>query len=248
VSKLFIKAKRLSEVINIHEWLNLTFGRDREEQPIPIDLRLHRRLGDAYLSSKRPDRAVSEYSLALTLSPRDIFLLRSLGLAYLDGNRLDEASNTLNRIVELDQDAITRNVECATFKARLQRAQNNFDGAAETYKKALDQNPDSYYLADILGQTLLTLGRIEDAQSSYRKAKEIIERLSEQNIWTHATLASASLVLGDESNTLEHLSEISRLKPSPDNLKRIEEGLERIYKSLKNSPINFETLRTHLKK
>jgi tetratricopeptide (TPR) repeat protein len=242
-----MEQKRLSEVINIHEWLNLTFGRDRDDRPLPLDLRLHRRLGDAYLASNRPDRSAMEYALALEFAPRDIFLLRSLGLAYLDGNRLEDASRTIERIVELDKDAITRNVECASFKARLQRRNNDYEGAADTYRKALDNNPDSYYLADVLGQTFLQLGRMDDARASYRRASEIIDRLNEQNVWTLATLVTSALVQDDEVKALRYLDEIAALKPSPDVIKRIEGGLERVQKSLKSDTAAFERWRAHLK-
>lgn len=143
--------RRLSEVRHLHDWLNLTFGRGRDERPLPLDLRLHRRLGEAYRASKRPDRAAEEFELALEFAPRDIFLLRALGLAYLDGKRHDDATRVIDRIAELDKDAFSGNVECAALKARLQRERNDLEGAAATYRQARECNPESYYLADVLG-------------------------------------------------------------------------------------------------
>jgi hypothetical protein len=60
-----VEKNRLSEIGHLHDWLNLTFGRGRDERPLPLDLRLHRRLGNAYRASKRPDRAAQEFELAL---------------------------------------------------------------------------------------------------------------------------------------------------------------------------------------
>ncbi len=239
--------RRLSEVGHLHDWLNLTFGRGRDERPLPLDLRLHRRLGNAYRASKRPDHAAEEFQLALEFAPRDIFLLRALGLAYLDGNRRDDAARVVARIADLDKEAFSHNVECAALKARLQREGNDFEGAALTYRQALERNPESYYLADVLGQTLLRLGRIEDARAAYRRAGEIIDRLSERNLWTHATRVTAALMQGDEPRALRHLTEIAALRPAPDDVKRIEEGLERVRKGLDLDGATFERWRAALR-
>jgi len=235
------RENRLSEVGYLHDWLNLTFGRDRDERyPVPIDIRLHRRLGDAYRAAKIYDTAAQEFTLALEFAPRDIFLLRSLGLAYLDGHHQKEAADVINRIAELDKDAFSHNVECAGLKGRLQRECNDFEGAAETYRTALVLNPASYYLLDVLGQTLLGLGKISDAQSIYRRASQILDGLAEQNIWTYATRAVASLVLNDETGAMHYLGKIAALGPAPDDLTRIEGGLERIQKWLNLETTAFE--------
>jgi len=239
--------RRLSEVRHLHDWLNLTFGRGRDERPLPLDLRLHRRLGEAYRASKRPDRAAEEFELALEFAPRDIFLLRALGLAYLDGNRHDDATQVIDRIAELDKDAFSENVECAALKARLQRERNDLDGATATYRQALECNPESYYLADVLGQSLLRLGRIEEARGAYRRAGEIIDQLPEQNVWTHATRVTAALMLGDEPRALRHLGEIAALHPSLDDVGRIETGLERVHKGLSLDAAALERWRAALR-
>jgi tetratricopeptide (TPR) repeat protein len=238
---------RLSEVGHVHDWLNLTFGRGRDERPLPLDLRLHRRLGDAYRAAKNPVRASEQFRLALELAPRDIFLLRALGLACLDGQSYEEAARIVNRISELDENAFTHNVECAALKGRLQREQNDIEGAVETYRRALACNPNSYYIADVLGQTLLRLGRLEEAQHIFCQAGEIIDGLAEQNVWTHATKVTVSLVMEDEPRALRHLAAIAALKPAPDQTDRIEAGLERIHEALHLDADAFRRWRVALK-
>ncbi len=242
-----VKDRRLSEVGYLHDWLNLTFGRGRDERPLPLDLRLHRRLGDAYRQAKHPDRAAQEFAMALEFAPRDIFLLRALGLAYLDADRQDEAKKVVDRIAELDKDAFSHNVECAGLKGRLQRADNNLEGAVETYRSAFERNSDAYYIGDILGQTLLRLGKIEEARGVYRRVSESVDRLAEWNIWTHASRATASLVLNDEPRALHHLAEVAALRPAPDDLKRIGDGLEDVQKWLKLEAVTCERLRAALR-
>jgi tetratricopeptide (TPR) repeat protein len=239
--------KRVSEIGHLHDWLNLTFGRGRDERPLPIDMRLHRRLGFAYLAANRPHRAAQELILALEFAPRDIFLLRGLGHAYLDGNRYDDAAKVVDRITELDKDAFSHNVECATLKGRFQRETNDLEGAVDTYKRALERTPDSYYLADVLGQACLRLGRLDEARTAYRRACEVIDGLAERNIWTHATRVTASLVLGDQARALAHLSEIAALGPTPNEIESIERGLEQVHKTLSLEPASFEALRAVLR-
>ncbi|MBV9171490.1 MAG: tetratricopeptide repeat protein, partial [Chloroflexi bacterium] len=214
------------ELPHLHDWLNLAFGRGRNDQPLALDLRIHRRLGAAYLASKEPARAIDQYKLALSLTPRDIFLLRACGQAQLDAKQLEAAVQTVQRITELDEQAFTHNVECAALKGRLHRRQNNLEGAADTYRRALDNHPESYYLADVLGQVLLRLDKLEEARSAYRRAGQIIDGLSERNIWTHATRATAALANRDDERVIEQLTAVARLGPSPDDIERILRGLD----------------------
>lgn len=242
-----INENRLSEVGYLHDWLNLTFGRGRDKHPLPLDIRLHRRLGNAYLSAKLPDSAVREFELALELAPRDIFLLRNLGLAYLNSGKKEDAAKVISRIAELDRDAFSHNIECASLKGRLQRESNDLEGAAETYRGALGYNPGSYYLVDVLGQTLLGLGKMEDARGAYRRANEIISHLVERNIWTYATLANASLVLDDEQGAMRYLAEIAARRPELNEIERIDAGLERVRKGLNLDGVVLDRWRVSLR-
>jgi len=224
--------QRASEIGHLHDWLKLTFGRGRDDRPLPLDLRLHRRLADAYGAARRPSEAALEYALALEFAPRDIYLLRSQGKVYLDAGLADDADKVVRRIAQLDPEAFKRNVECAGLKARLQRDQHDLDGAVATYRAALDSNPRSYYLADVLGQTLLELGRDDEARAASRRVTEIIDSLGERNLWVHAALATASLVQGDKTRAEQEMAAIGRLQASGDEVQRIHAGLEQLQKRL----------------
>src|ERR1051326_6460327 len=219
------RESRLSEVAYLHDWLNVAFGRGPDESPLPLDLRIHRRLGAAYLAANEPLRAIEQFKLGLTLTPRDIFLLRACGQAQLDANQFEAAAQTVERITTLDAKAFTHNVECAALKGRLQRRQNNLEGAADTYRRALDNHPDSYYLADVLAQAYLQMGKIDEARAAYRRAGHIIDGLAERNIWTYATRATAALVDGDYDRVVAQLRAAAALRASPDEIERILRGL-----------------------
>jgi tetratricopeptide (TPR) repeat protein len=222
---------RVSEVHHVHDWMNVAFGSE-DQQPMPIDLRLHRRLGELYLDVREYRQAAGQFDLARRLVPRDIFVLRALGQAYLGGDEADAAGTVIDDIEELDPDAFVHNVECAALKGRwlLQRGRGR--EAENVYARACERNPDSYYLADLLGQVRLEVGDQDGAREAYAQALEIIERLPEQNLWVEATAATAAVVTGDQAKTLDHLQRAQALQPTQENLDAIERGLRRCQRAL----------------
>jgi tetratricopeptide (TPR) repeat protein len=220
----------MSEVKTVHDWLNIAFGRDREDKP--LDVRLHRRMGELYLNARNYDDAATQFELARQLSPRDILILRELGRAYLGKERFGKTSEVIAQIEKLDPTAFERNVECAALKGRWLR---NTDPAAarEVYRKAFQHNPNSYYIGDLLGQMELQLGDEADARNTYKQVLEIINGLAETNLWIQATAANAAIVAkADASVIRQKLNEIRNFHPSPENLRSIEDGLRRIQKAL----------------
>ncbi len=221
---------RMSEVRTVHDWLNIAFGRDREDKP--LDVRLHRRMGELYLNALNYDNAATQFELARQLSPRDILILRELGRAYIGKKSFDKTSEVIAQIEKLDPTASERNVECAALKGRWLR---NTDPAAarEVYRKAFHHNPNSYYIGDLLGQMELQLGDEAAARSVYKQALEIINGLAEANLWIQATAANAAIVAkADASVIRQKLNEIRNFHPTPENLRSIEDGLRRIQKAI----------------
>jgi tetratricopeptide (TPR) repeat protein len=225
--------ERGSELHGFERWMNLAFGREGETAGLPIDVRLHRRLGEMYLGRREFERAMVQLNLARLAAPRDIYVLRPLGEAgmkrYLE---LDEhgdpdaatrlrrqVDGALNAIAELDEDAFVSNSDAAALRGKYQRlALRDVDGAIATFSAALERNPDSYYLADVLGQAQLEAGHVEDAKATYDRAVEILDRLAaagESNVWTHATYATAFLVRGDAPSAARSLSAIAELDDLP---------------------------------
>jgi tetratricopeptide (TPR) repeat protein len=219
---------RFSETRQMHAWLKVAFGRDIEGVPQPIDLRIHRRLGALYLSADDPGNAAAEFRLARTLGPRDMFILRSLGQALLDLKDSAGAGEVIERMKELHPGAFEENVECAALLAKWSRQKGDVDGAIDAYEKALDANPDSYYLADVLGQTLLERGRKDKAREKFERALEIVEKLGEVNLWSRATGATAAIVLGNDEKAASHLRAIAALKIGAGERASIEGALRQV--------------------
>lgn len=228
------REKRLSELSGFERWMMLAFGRDSDEDArtggIPIDVRLHRRLGELYLGQKQYQHAVRQLRLAWRAAPRDIFVLRPLAEASMksllggdtsaaDASARDEIKTLLGAIGELDDRAYTTNPESAGLLAKYyRRVLAEPQRALDVYQKALAANPDSYYLADLVAQTELELGQSEAAQAHFRDALEIIDRLAERNIWSHATAATACVGLADLDGARRHLLAMHEIEPPPSEL------------------------------
>ena len=218
-----VKGERLSELDGFQRWMTLAFGRDGEAAGVPIDVRLHRRLGEMYLARKDFDRACDQFDLARRAAPRDIYVLRPLveaNMKRLLADRIAAQETTarekiqeyLMAIEDLDSQAFVTAPEAAALYGKyLRRVLGRPEQAAEVYTKALQNNPSSYYLADLLAQTQLELGLNDEAKATYRQALEIIDRIGENNVWIHGTAAAAHLALGDAEGALKCIGAIAAL-------------------------------------
>jgi len=208
--------------------MEIAFGRQSPDERRPLDLRVHTRLGEVYLGQRDYPRAVGQFELARLMAPRDIYVLRSLGRAYLDVQEMARAGAVIDRIVELDENALSRNPECAALAARYHRENRQFDEAIGVLTVALKKNPDSYYLANLQGEICLQAGDRDQAKHSFGVALTILERVRDVNIWTHATAANAAFVVGDDARAVRSLHAVMALKPDAGQLATIEKGLRRL--------------------
>jgi tetratricopeptide (TPR) repeat protein len=219
---------RFSETDELHDWLNVAFGRGEGAEQRPFDLRIHRRLGELYSRAGRPERAAAEFALARQLAPRDLFILRKLGKACLDQKRMDDAREVLDAMSSLDSRAFVRNAENAALQARWFKDQGNPAEAARVLKDAYANNTMSHYLGDLYAQAQLDLGQVAEARQTYHQVLDLIDRLREQTIWTSATGFTAALADGDEPRQMTFLDEIARRRPSPEAAESIRRGAARV--------------------
>lgn len=181
------------------------------------------------MDAKDYQTAVEQFELARAIAPRDIFILRKLGRAYLELQERERVRDVIALITELDADACETDPELAGLRGRWYREADDLDHAEEIYRNALTRSPNSYYLANLLAQTILEKGETEPAGKEYDKAKRIVQRLeNERNIWSLATLANADFFNGDIKATRGYLKEIATLKPSADEKDTIKDGLTKL--------------------
>src|SRR5690606_32238481 len=108
----------------------------------------------------------------------------------------------------------THNSENAAFKARFLRETGDSIGARDILQVAFSNNPTSYYLGDLLGQALISLGEVERAREVYAHVGGLVRDLSEHNVWTHATALSAGFVCDDPLAIEESLRNLNILRPT----------------------------------
>jgi tetratricopeptide (TPR) repeat protein len=227
----FKRQQRFSEAKVLENWLDIAFGREEADKLRPLDARVHRRLGELYALAQMPSEAARQWELARQLSPRDIMLLRMLGKAFLDQKDSGKAEEILNDIETLDKDAFERNPENAALKARWYEQRGDLLGAKDVLKRAYHTNPRSYYIGDLLGQTLLRIpGCKSEAIQVYDQILKTIEDLPELNVWTYATSLTASVVLENQSGIEHALGSIANLRPTPSRqaIASIEKGIEKL--------------------
>jgi tetratricopeptide (TPR) repeat protein len=253
--------ERASELPGFERWMHLAFGRDGEAAGVPIDVRLHRRLGELYLGLRDYDGAMRQLNLARRAAPRDIYVLRPLGEAgmkrYLELGEAgrdedadsfrEEVDAVMAAISDLDDDAYCSNPDTAALFGKYQRlALGDLDGAIATFSVALERNTDSYYLADVLGQAQLEAGQLDDARATYRRAIDILDALAaagEQNVWTRATHATASLVCGETEMAAQHLAAVGESDDvTPSVLDSIASGVRTVAARIELDPSRTEQL------
>ena len=148
-----VRADRLSELDGFLRWMTLAFGREiadnADGSDVPIDVRLHRRLGELYLGQRRYDLAVRQLRLAWRAAPRDIYVLRPLAEASMkrllerDAAAMDSAARAeiemlLDTIRELDDNAYRASPEAAGLLAKyLRRVVGNPRQALVVYQEGL---------------------------------------------------------------------------------------------------------------
>ncbi len=241
-----VREGRWSELEGYQRWLNLSFGRDADSKHLPIDVRLHRRLGEYHLQQMRYDDAIEQLTLARRSAPRDIYTLRRLGearikrametgssQAEMQGEKA-EIKDVMERIETLDREAIAANPETAALYGKyLRRVLGQLDDAIAVYRGALDRAPDSYYLADLLGQTQLEAGHLDAAHETYETVLRILDRIADDdNIWTLASRATALIVEGNRTEAEATLRSLMERKPTRDERKTIRDSLRELARRL----------------
>lgn len=237
-----LHGQRYSELPEFERWLMLAFGRDTDDTAPAaqraIDVRLHRRLGEAYRGQKRFGAAVSQLRLAWYLAPRDIYVLRPLAEVTMkrlleDGSdpegQLGRELDTLLKVVaDLDPQYQDTPDSAALYAKYLRKVKQQPAEADAVLARCLEKNPDSYYLADLLAQAHLAEGQHDDARRVYGQALDILSRVRDQNPWTQATAAAAHLVLGRPEEASQRFREAVALKPPPADVETILSGLRTV--------------------
>jgi len=134
----------------------------------PTSLRILANLGGALISNGEYDAAIDTSKTALGLNPRDAHAYTNLGIAFQMKGEYDSAMASFRRAIELDPgkpEAHSNLAKALGFRGAFEEAIPHFLEALES--RALANRPDA--LTD-LGNAYFNLGRLGEAETTYRRA------------------------------------------------------------------------------
>ena len=132
----------------------------------PGKARAHFNLGLAYQLDSRPNDAIREYKVTLSLNPLVPATYSNIAALELDGGKLDEAEKTLLRLTEMAPQQAEAFVNLSVLYLR-QREPAKAIAAAD---RAIAIKPDSAIAHFNKAEGLLEKGDVQDAIASYEQA------------------------------------------------------------------------------
>ncbi len=136
----------------------------------PDDIALLSDLGDAYLKAGRASEAVGVFEKIIHMEPDASAAYCNLGNALVATGDFDGAEEAYRKAVEIDPS------DAGSFYSRLANVYTNagHDRRAEmAFRKCLEFRFDDPMYRCGLGDVLVRLGKIEDAESEYEKAVDL---------------------------------------------------------------------------
>ncbi len=216
---------------------NIALWRDTVQKS-PRKPRAHFNLGAAYQNAQRPNEAIHEYEIALSLRPDINAAYSNIAAIQIDEGRLDEGEKTLLKLTQLAPEypegfinlavlyirkrepekavamcdhAIVLN--SAAFAAHYNRAEalsqmSRYAEALESYKRAIYIRPDLPSFKMALGAAYVKAGDFDGAEKTFR---ELTDGALAAEAWRN--LATIYESVGKSDTALEYLGKAIYLKP-----------------------------------
>ncbi len=211
----------------------------------PNDDEARRFLGMALAALGRLDEAVAEWRKALAARPNNWQALSEMGRALFQGARYADAEQAYRELVDLRPDNVIgyqglgtvlqqqgRDDEALQYYERartitpasqvlsnigtLYYRRGDYARAAEAYRQALVGRPNSAPTHRNLGDSLLRLGRRDEALEAYRRAVTLAQddlRVNPSDVVGLASLAVYLQKAGDDAAARRYLADVVRRAP-----------------------------------
>ncbi len=147
------------------DWTRLTGLAERIIEGRPSDTTMLGNLASLYRKQKRFDDAHASLDRALAQSPESNRLRTIRAEVLLAQSRLDEAIEIARTVVKVESNSAA----AFTVLGRARYLQNRFAEAEPALRRAVELAPNDIGNAYVLAETLLRLGRREEAVTWYRK-------------------------------------------------------------------------------
>lgn len=182
-------------------------------------------LAGAYLDAGYTSEAAGLLEETLQFHPSHVMLLNTLATAYLRTNRLDDAHRLLNRARDIDRETFFTYLNLHQWALR----SRDFEQALSFADQAIERAPDRDDTHLARAQSLMELGRLEEALASADKARSI----DNQKAANHGLSGEIAYRLEQYHVARGHLNQAVALQP---NLLPSWIGLARVNTELNDLP------------
>ena len=198
----------------------------------PKDWRWPNQLGVYYMYNSAPvrlDDAVVEFQKAIALTPDNARAYNNLGVAYKNQERFAEAKASFEKAIRFETDP-----SYLSNLGSTQQLEGDYAKAAETFRHALELNPNNYIAAGNLASALMwTPAGQEAARNAYRTAIDLAETFRKDrpnDALLLARLGSFYASIGEPAKSIPLLRQAAALEPkSPQVLYKAGEAYELLH-------------------
>lgn len=121
-----------------------------------------------YKTNRRNTEAAASIEAAAKLAPEDRRVIEFLFIEALEKSNLAAARDLAGRAARANID----DVGGLTYQARIEMVEKNFEGAAATLDRAAQLMPFEASTYKLMGQALISAGKVDDGLKAYRRAVE----------------------------------------------------------------------------
>lgn len=171
-------------------------------------------------SAGRAEEAEQMYARAKEKNPDHPLILEVMMSEAIAAGEFEEAERIAQRAAQSDADDVGGQI----FEARLRQARGEHAQAVETLQRVVDRLPYSGRAWQMLGQSQLQLGRVNDAVESLRRSFES----RPDDVRAAQALAGALLQLERRAEALEIAQRSAKLNPGSSLARRLRLNLEEV--------------------
>lgn len=174
---------------------NKEFKTLREDFPENA-IAIYHEQGRAHMNAKRPDSAVTIYTMGLEEFPANQTLLYARSVAFESTDKIDEAVQDLRTILEGDEDNISA---LNALGYTLANRTDQYEEAYELIDRALALDPEDPAIIDSMGWVLYRLGRHAEALEYLARA---YEAFFDEEVISHLVQVLLALDRTEEAKTI----------------------------------------------